>query len=305
MDSTFKAFLQDSIGELIQSITPIKGGEVNQTFLIATAAHKYVVRINSIDELPRFQKEQWCIEKAIKLGVKSSPVLAIGSFNDTAFMLIEFIPGKRGDQLKTDAQTIWHTLGSYAQKIHSIGSSRGFGEKLEDIQHGGLEAWRQYLAYNISSLGNNDQLIHKSILTLEQSKRLRIYFEELQQTRLEFGLSHGDISLLNAIVANDGLHLIDWGSAENHVVPHYDLGVILTDSLYEDSEDFKAVLAGYGLTMNAYDGIKKEVKSLMLLIATDKVRWAIDRNPARLESAVTHFNKVYRWKTEDVSPLTP
>lgn len=304
MDSEFRSFLQEKTSEHILSITSIKGGEVNQTFLITTTARRYVVRINTIDELLRFQKEQWCIEKAIELGVKSSPVLEVGRFDNSAYMLIEFISGKRGDQLKTGAHTIWHTLGSYAQKIHSVGSG-GFGEKLKDIQHGSLEAWRRYLAYNISSLGGSDQLIHRNILTLEQSKRLSIYFEELRQAKLGFGLSHGDMSLLNTIVADDGVYLIDWGSAESHVIPHYDLGVILTDSLLEDSEDFKAVLAGYGLSGTDYDQIKDEIKSLMLLIATDKVRWAIDRKPARLEAAITHFNKMYKWKTEDVSPLTP
>ena len=41
------------------STTSIKGGEVNRTLLITTTAHKYVVRINTMDELPRFQKEKW------------------------------------------------------------------------------------------------------------------------------------------------------------------------------------------------------------------------------------------------------
>ena len=302
MDSEFRTFLQEKIGEPIQSVAPILGGEVNQTFIVDTNTHRYAVRANGLDELPRFQKERWCIEKAIELGVKSSPVLDIGSFGNYAYMLLVFINGRRGDQLTSSTSNAWHALGRYARKIHSVGSS-GFGEKLEDIQHGDQESWQRYLEYNITRLNDADQLIHENILSTDQSKKLRVYFEELQKTKLQFGLSHGDISLHNTIVAEDGVYLIDWGSAENHVVPHYDLGVMLTDSLMENSEDFKAVLEGYGFSMTDYDEIKEEIKSLMLLIAVDKIRWAIDRKPASLENAVRHFNNVYKWKTEDVSPL--
>jgi len=302
MNAELKTFLQKKIGEPIQSVAPIVGGKVNQTFIINTATHQLVIRLNTAGELPRFYKEQWCIEKATERGVKSSQVLDIGSFGNHAYMLMPFIAGKRADQQEGDTPGIWHTLGSYAQKIHTIGS-HGFGEKLEDIQHGNLKAWRQYLAYNITSLGDNDQLIQKGILTTEQSKKLKKYFEELQQKKLQFGLSHGDMSLLNTIVAADGVYLIDWGSAESHVVPHYDLGVILADSLHESSEEFNAVLAGYGLSRAEYDKIKDEIKSLMLLIAVDKIRWAIDRKPSALQTAVSHFNKIYKWKTEGASPL--
>jgi len=102
----------------------------------------------------------------------------------------------------------------------------------------------------------------------------------------------------NAIVSDQGgVSLIDWGSAESHVVPHYDLGVILTDSLSEESNVFKSVLEGYGLASAEYVGIRSQIKSLMLLIATDKIRWAIDRSPEQLATTINHFNKIYGWKS--------
>jgi len=297
MDDNLRAHLQAKITEPIQSVTSIEGGEVNQVFLVSTTSQKLVARIHEIDELPRFEKEQWCMEQAAKVGIKGPTVLDVGSFDGHAYMLISYIQGTRADQQGVDTRKVWLAIGQYAKKIHSI-HTEGFGEKLSDITSGTLGGWKNYLEYNISSLNAADVLISKSIITTEQSSKLKAWFKELQAANLQFGLSHGDMSLQNTIIDNeDAVNLIDWGSAESHVIPHYDLGVILTDSLDEKSGDFQAVLEGYELTSAKYEDIQSQIKSLMLLIAIDKVRWAIDRAPQRLKSAIDHFNRIYEWKS--------
>lgn len=110
-------------------------------------------------------------------------------------------------------------------------------------------------------------------------------------------LSHGDLSLANTIMCDNEAYLIDWGSAAGHIVPHYDLGVILTDSVSEDSKEFEQVLEGYELSREDFNKIKEEIKSLMLLIATDKVRWSLERSPDSLGSAIQHLHNMIAWKS--------
>lgn len=302
MDKNLRALLQSKIAEPIQSVNPLEGGEVNQVFLISTASQKVVARIHDADELPRFEKEKWCLEQAARVGIKGPKVLGIGSIDNHSYIIISYIEGNRADQQGIDTQKVWFAIGRYARKIHSI-HTVGFGEKLSNITSGNLDSWKRYLEYNISSLNAADILISKNIISAEQSDKLRTYFEELQETKLQFGLSHGDMSLQNTIIDNEGdVNLIDWGSAESHVTPHYDLGVILTDSLSEESNEFKSVLEGYGLVTTEYEGIRSQIKSLMLLVATDKIRWAIDRSPKQLASTVHHFNKIYGWKSDPTLP---
>lgn len=267
-------------------------GAVNQVYVITTDTQKLIARINDITELPRFKKEQWCVQQAEQAGVKGAKVLDVGSDDKHAYMLMSYIEGKRADQPEVDTHNVWRVVGEYAKKIHTV-PIKGFGEKLDDITAGDMQKWHDYLDYNLSSLGEQDVLIEKGIITAEQSTLLHKHFTELAKLDVRLGLSHGDLSLDNIIVdSNDTVNLIDWGSAEGHLVPHYDLGVILDHSLSDDSEEFAQVLEGYGLSKVEYSAINDQITSLMLLVAADKVRYAIDRSPESLESSSTHLKKV-------------
>jgi len=48
------------------------------------------------------------------------------------------------------------------------------------------------------------------------------------------------------------VQVIDWGCAHGHLVPHYDLGVILAESLVEHGPEFVALLDGYGLDPTSF-----------------------------------------------------
>ncbi len=55
------------------------------------------------------------------------------------------------------------------------------------------------------------------------------------------------------------------------------------------------------MTREEYLSIAEDIKSLMLLIATDKIHWAIDRKPEAISATVEHFGKMYKWKTSSKS----
>ena len=112
-------------------------------------------------------------------------------------------------------------------------------------------------------------------------------FEDLARLPVRFSLCHGDPSPWNVIRGDDGeLRLIDWGEAHAHVVPHFDLGVILDGRVDDQTPAFQQLLAGYGLDTAGYAAIRHQVWALRLLIATDKVRWAIARKPERTSAKV-------------------
>lgn len=297
MSESLKTILSHDIAN-ISGVEPLADtGEVNQVFMVTTNDNRYVARVNEAEELPRFHKEAWCIGQALQAGVKSPRVLSVTSQGDTAYMLLEYVDGQRADKDEVDQLMVWQTLGQYAKLIHSIAPG-SFGEDLSDLTGVSSDKWNEYLAYNINSLNDDDKLQQQGIITEAQAFRLKNNFEDLAGTQFKFGLSHGDLSLDNAIINGDSeVNLLDWGSATGHVVPHYDLGVILTDSLSEDSNEFKNVLDGYGLNLEDFGEMAEDVKSIMLLIATDKIRWAIDRSPETLDSTIAHFNKVSAWKT--------
>ena len=61
------------------------------------------------------------------------------------------------------------------------------------------------------------------------------------------GLNHYDLAIRNTVVDEKGqISLLDWGSAEAHLVPHYDLLEILRWQ-HPSDEGFRAFELGYGL----------------------------------------------------------
>ncbi len=159
----------------------------------------------------------------------------------------------------------------------------GFGEKLSDLAAGSEASWHKHLAYNLGELTASDPLLGLGLLDRGAQAHLRGLFEYLATRPVRLGLCHGDLSLQNVIVRDRSLQVIDWGCAHGHLVPYYDLGVVLADSLGEDTAEFAALLDGYGIDPSSFQrDIRFDVLALGALVAVDKVRWAFDRNRARL-----------------------
>jgi serine/threonine-protein kinase RIO1 len=121
------------------------------------------------------------------------------------------------------------------------------------------------------------------VLTPTTSDQLRAVFEALLDTPFTFGLCHGDLSEKNVLLHPSGeVYLLDWGCAEAHIVPHFELFTILSNHVPEDSREFQAFLQGYGL--NDYADLKPQIEMIKLLTFVDKLRWAIDRSPENIEA---------------------
>ena len=107
---------------------------------------------------------------------------------------------------------------------------------------------------NLGELTDRDPLLHLGLLDRDAQAQLRESFTDLTRGPTRLGLCHGDLSLKNVIVDDGSVQVIDWGCAHGHLVPHYDLGVILAESLVEHSPEFVALLDGYGLYVEARAG---------------------------------------------------
>lgn len=281
------AIVADFFNDAIQAIHPIIGkGSVNKIFRCQTRrGESVVVRMSSAEDEERglsfYEKERWCIEQSAKRGVPGPRVLAVGRWETRPYMLQSVVSGINGEETSLNKQHIWHRLGQHAKIIHSI-SLDGFGETLDQFHSGDAQGkWQEFVDYNIHSLTANDALLQLQVYTLEQRATIKAIFETLRTVPFQFGLNHGDLSLRNTLIEDNGIvNLLDWGSAEAHIVPHYDF-LYLTPWDDLTNENFQSFLQGYGMTNTTFAQILPELRSLHLLKSFDLTRWAIDRCPKR------------------------
>jgi len=290
-------FLQERVKKSSQIIGK---GIVNQVFVAETDNSKVIVRMNDTGTYSSFAKEKWCIEQARAVGIPSPEVLSIGIAYETAYMIQSFVDGVNGLDSTKSKSDIWRQLGFYVKLIHTI-PAKGYGENLIDPIHGMFQSpphagtdgsWLGYLNYNINSLTESDRFILLGIINQTESKRIRKLFEGLKKEKFRFALNHGDISLKNTIVNNEGqVVLLDWGSAEVSVVPHGEIIELMKSQILgvgPNIEEFKAFLDGYGLKEKDI----ASMKPLLLLRAFDKLRWAIDQSPDLIEPFATFAKHV-------------
>jgi fructosamine-3-kinase len=275
----------------IKDITQvINKGHMNEVYLVKTDRQNVILRVNEPSSFERFKKECWCAEEAALMGVHTPKALEVGIGGEHSFILFDYIEGKNGAEI-VQSQDLWYQLGIQLKKIHNI-SVNGFGEELSDIRSGNFDEWKKYIDYNINSLNKGDQLRKRGVLNDENSAKIQSLLSSLLDKKFNFGLSHGDYSLANVIVDNRSVpNIIDWGCAQAHVVPDYDFGIIIDESVGENTEYFKALLNGYGMTESDYLDIKNEIMVLQLLVALDKLRWAMDKNTKRIEFYVAQVTK--------------
>jgi fructosamine-3-kinase len=270
---------------VVTEIRRIDRGEVNQSYFLKTSLSKYVFRLDPNEtNLTRFNKETWAMTKIAQLGVLVPKVIATGKLEQHPYMIMEYIEGKDGDKTTPEQQLmIWKTLGKYARQTHSM-EVAGYGEGMTapGVFSG---SWEALLDYNLSALNTDDKLLKLGIISSNQSDLIKSIFYKLKKVTLKFGFIHNDLKLENTVLVNDSdLFLLDWGSAEVAVIPHLEIATILEDSLDEKSDSFLSFLAGYGLSVSDFEVIKPEIHMIKLLVRVDKVRWALDKRPDRLNS---------------------
>ncbi len=271
-------------------------GITNYVYIIDLPESKIVVRISKEPNTAQFEKEKWEMKQASLLNIPTPKILDIGIHNNTVYMIQEYIDGTHGTDSSLDTTHIWRALGEYAKIIHSI-PVEGVGDHMESPGKfvSNRKGFTDYVEYNITSLNPQDKLLQMGILTSSKFDETRTLFENLKDEHFTFGLSHGDLSLKNVIVGKNGkIFLFDWGSSTSHIIPHFDFMEVLEFSFHFDfrNKDFISFLHGYGFTEEQFLTIRPSMDKLFLLSAIDKIRWAIDKKPEKIEQFKKRFTKI-------------
>ncbi|WP_395094819.1 aminoglycoside phosphotransferase family protein [Armatimonas sp.] len=276
-----EAIATEFFGQAATSVEGLLGlGSVNEIFVAQFPKKRIIIRLPKPEDRERadsfYAKELWCMEQAALLGIPGPSVLAQGTHDGWPYQIQSFVEGTNGEQSTLDTTVLWQTLGEYAKRFHEI-TLTGFGETLPEFLAGdGNAGWERFLTYNLASLTKDDLLLELGVYSTHQRDEVHTRFTALQKRSFLFGLCHGDLAPRNTILAPDGqLFLLDWGCAEAHLIPHYDLLNIPT-------EHQTAFLDGYGWPVAERGVLFAEVETLALLKSFDLVRWAIDRCPIRI-----------------------
>ena len=257
-------------------------GSCNKAFVATGANRKIVIRLNNDRDIREFDKENWCMQQARALGVHTPEPLGHGMEQGWNYSAQTYEGDLHGEEL-ADQPKLWRWLGAEAAKFHRI-ATKGFGAVLENEKTGHFsENWDDYVTGNLDALNSKtscEKLNDRQIGNLEQR------FESLASVRPVFGLCHGDLMPRNVVASGDRLSLIDWGCAEAHIVPHFDLREILREHDFEGSE-LAAFAEGYGVGLNE---MRLEIENVILIGAFDLTRWARDRAPEMLAKKESQFH---------------
>ncbi|WP_309719618.1 aminoglycoside phosphotransferase family protein [Armatimonas sp.] len=300
-----EAIAREFFGQGATSVEALLGlGSVNEIFVAQFPKNRIIIRLPKPEDQHRagafYEKELWCLEQATLLKIPSPLVLKLSTHDGWPYQIQSFVEGVNGEQSALSPTVLWQTLGEYARRFHKCHLS-GFGDSASIFSFTNTReeptsldifcptpaqrGWQRFLRYNLASLTDDDPLLALGVYAPSQRDVIHAHFSELYLREFRFGLCHGDLAPRNTIVASDGtLFLLDWGCAESHLVPHYDL-------LNVPTEHQDAFLDGYGWPITARATLLAEVKNLALLKSFDLVRWAIDRCPERIEELAEKARK--------------
>ena len=121
----------------------------------------------------------------------------------------------------------------------------------------------------------------------------------LADTKMSFGLSHGDLASGNVLVRPDGaLVLIDWGAATCGPIPYTDLLILERIHASDDNpsiKDLAAYAVGYDLDLGR---ICPTLDAIRKLTALDLVRWVCSSASMLMGRPVRPdiISVSYRWR---------
>jgi tRNA A-37 threonylcarbamoyl transferase component Bud32 len=272
-------------------ITPILGkGRINQIFLVQANSEDIVIRLNAFlptaDALEGYVKEQWCLEQAASIGVRGPSVLEIGQCEGQAYMIQSRVPGENAAEILRNKTSVWREIGRYSRLIHNI--DLPVGERGQQKLPSGLcgplcqatqSSWLQQVQEGLDALSDAEDPLEGFVYAKSQKDDLIAKFEELKSLLFRSGLHHGDLTLKNVMVDQQGnVHLLDWGSALVHNAPYYDVSQMLKSQVETNDPDAEGVLAflsGYGLSSSEGEEMCSKSAIFLLLRTFGKVRWAM------------------------------
>lgn len=122
MTNDLKSYLSNILNESITSISSVSGGDISQAYRINTITNSYFLKLNNTPEASKLSQTEayglQCISKTNT--IKTPKVIVCDSFDDSAFLLLEFIASK------SPSAKDFKTLGEQLAKLHQC-TSDDFG----------------------------------------------------------------------------------------------------------------------------------------------------------------------------------
>lgn len=254
----------------------LPGGSCNATFAVVSGRRRHVLRVNTDRDRREFAKEAWCMERAAEVGLPVATCVGFGADGPCNWMLQSYLGDARGLE-RPDRLGVWRFLGRAARRLHRVRVS-GFGDVLRD--DGAFAGrWEDFVPDNLRAL-DADPL--SGTLPPPAVAALRARFEAVGRIPPRIGLCHGDLHPRNVVYDGDAPHLVDWGCAHAHLVPHFDMRELLREHPAAGPEA-RAFASGYGLGRRG-EGVLRQAEGFLLLCSFDLLRWARDRAPDRIEA---------------------
>jgi fructosamine-3-kinase len=230
---------------VVTAAEKLPGGVVNNVYRVHTSGDPFIARFN-LDSLSVFHKEQWAMNLAAQKGVRVPKVFSVGEDGNISYMLMEDLGGKTLSALRGDRGEALEDLGQQVNLINKI-RVKGFGFHLDQRSARPFftEAWRPMKEGENSYIFEGDPLVRLGALTTGEQAQAKLFLEPMLDWRFPPRLCHGDVSLGNAILQDNGkVAIIDWTQTKGGAAPFFDLANLSMNI----PREFSSVLKGYGIT---------------------------------------------------------
>ncbi|GAB4251535.1 MAG: fructosamine kinase family protein [Vicingaceae bacterium] len=192
--------IEQQLNADILSFSFVGGGSINQTFLLNTSRGNYFIKLNSSVKFPdMFYKEEKGLNTiAVTKTIQTPKIILNDSFEDTAFLILEYIP--QG----IESSAFWERFGASLALLHK--HSNNFFGFTEDNYIGSLiqmntpkNSWVEFFI-TCRLLPQIKQATHK--LSKNTIERFEVLFKKLQDIFPDEkpALLHGDLWSGNFLV---------------------------------------------------------------------------------------------------------
>ncbi len=274
---------------------------VNKVYTVFHESNTFVLRVNEKEKSIVFKKEQWCINKAINLGIPTSPIIDIGNDESNAYSLMPFIEGVNCSALSSLElpENSFQVLGNYAKLLAEIKPDVSLDD-LYPVDLAKDNFINNYLGYELKQTKSHDDYLEVNNF---QKEIIVNSIKTLLENDFDFVLCHGDISLMNTLYSNEKniFYLIDFGCAETHIKDFYEIMLqwlnLHYDKLISQKQfsDFILGITGVKAEKWLQDNLEI-IKKLALVYCLDKYRWAYDHHSELWEEAYKkRFYTVLAW----------
>ncbi|MEC3908336.1 fructosamine kinase family protein [Tamlana sp. 2201CG12-4] len=211
MTNNLKSHLSNLLNKTITNVSPVSGGDISQAFKIDTSNNAYFLKLNSASALNMFQTEAYGLDLIAKTNtIKTPKVIAFDSFENSAFLLMEFIESKQA------TAEDFKVLGKQLAALHQC-ISENFG--LDTDNYIGSLPQSNTVHKTWGDFYTDERLLPQLKLAKQKDllsdaecpseQQIKNYLESLFQN-IKPSLLHGDLWSGNYLISKDGTpYLID------------------------------------------------------------------------------------------------